>query len=121
VGSYGLCANEAAQFYFSKDASQLTRGGHISGIYHTKPKHYRSEFTSDGQLRGYLLGYFRLIAKYLRINGLITPEQEANIRPVVHLGPRAAKGFSPVKQDSILLDSLNINNGNLMPDEDGIC
>jgi len=50
---------------------------------------------------------------------LITPEQEANIRPVVHLGPRAAKGFSPVKQDSILLDSLNINNGNLMPDEDG--
>ena len=113
-------ANEAAQFYFSKDASQLTpeEAIFLASII-PKPKHYRSEFTSDGQLRGYLLGYFRLIAKYLRINGLITPEQEANIRPVVHLGPRAAKGFSPVKQDSIPLDSLNINNGNLMPDEDG--
>lgn len=103
-------ANEAAQFYFSKDASQLTPEEAIfMASIIPKPKHYRSEFTPNGQLRHYLGGYFRLIAKYLRINGLITPEEEAAIRPVVHLGPRAMRGFAPAKIDTAAVDSINSN------------
>jgi hypothetical protein len=104
-------ANEAAQFYFSKDASQLTpeEAIFLASII-PKPKHYRSEFTADGQLRGYLAGYFRLIAKYLRLNGLITPEQEDSIRPIIHLGSRARKGFGTALPDSTMLQDSIPNN-----------
>ncbi len=87
-------AREASEFYFAKQPSQLSveEAIFMASII-PKPKHFRSSFTPDMQLRESLLGYYRLLAQRLAIKGLISEEEAATINPQVILRGRATETF----------------------------
>jgi hypothetical protein len=89
-GIYG--ANEAARFYFDKDARDINVNEAIflSSII-PAPKWSLNSFDDDYHLKPSLEGYYKLLAARLRIKGLITEEEEANITPDVHLKGEARR------------------------------
>ncbi len=85
-------ANEAARFYFDKDAKNINVNEAIflASII-PSPKRALSSFTDDMQLKPSLEGYYKLLAQRLRIKGLITENEEAEVRPEVHVAGEAKK------------------------------
>jgi hypothetical protein len=89
-GVYG--ANEAARFYFDKDAKNLTVNEAIflAGII-PSPRRALNSFTDDLQLKPQFESYYKLLAQRLRIKGLITEAEEAIVRPEVNLKGEAKR------------------------------
>lgn len=104
---YGI--REASHFYFAKEPSQLTpeEAIFLASIV-PKPKHFRSQFTPEGELRPWLAGYFRTIARLLARSGVITEEQAAAMQPSVRLTGPAAQDFSTLPADSLELDDQEL-------------
>lgn len=88
-------ANEAAHYYFNKEASALNINEAIflASIV-PKPKHAVGSFTDSLQLRPDYENYYRIIANRLEKKGLISPEEAAAIRPEVELAGQARIDFS---------------------------
>lgn len=77
---YGI--REAARFYFDKCPSQLTADECIClASLIPRPKHFRSLFTEEGQLKENQDGYFRLMAGRLVAKGLISEDEASRISP----------------------------------------
>jgi len=85
---YGI--GEASFFYFNKHPSALTLGESIflASIV-PRPKFFRYSFTTDGTLKPYLKGYFRLISGIMLRRGAITPEDTVAMFESVSLLGRA--------------------------------
>lgn len=79
-------ANEAARFYFDKDAKDLTINESIflASII-PSPKRALNSFTSDYKLKPELEGYFRLLAQRFRVKGLINEAEESAIKPEINI------------------------------------
>jgi hypothetical protein len=94
-------ASEASRFYFDKIPSQLTTEEAIflASII-PKPKHFRSSFDANMQLKPWLGSYYRLIANRLSRKGLISAEEAANIQPVVQVTGTAVNNF-PLPKDTV--------------------
>ena len=56
-----------------------------------KPKHFRSSFAEGGQLKENMEGYYKLIAKRLAQQGVISEIEADSIRPDIKL--RATPGI----------------------------
>lgn len=87
---YGI--QEASAYYFKKRPSQLTTEESIflASII-PKPKHFRSSFAEGGQLKENMEGYYKLIAKRLAQQGVISEIEADSIRPDIKL--RATPGI----------------------------
>ena len=85
-------ANEAARFYFDKDAKDINANEAIflSSII-PAPKWALNSFDDNFQLKPSMEGYYKLLAQRLRIKGLISESEEAEIRPEVHVRGEARK------------------------------
>lgn len=86
-------AQEASQFYFAKDATDLNANEAIflASII-PKPKRVRWSFTDNMQLNPALGSYYRLIGERLLIKGVISEDDAAKIKPEITIsGP--AKEF----------------------------
>ncbi|MFA6746056.1 MAG: biosynthetic peptidoglycan transglycosylase, partial [Bacteroides graminisolvens] len=96
---YGIY--EAADYYFSKRPSELTTEESIflASII-PKPKHYKSSFTTEGQLKDYMKGYYHLIANRLKVKGLISELDADSIKPEITI-KGAALNHLRAKHDSI--------------------
>lgn len=100
---YGI--GEASQFYFNKRPSQLSIEECIflASII-PKPKHFRSLFTDEGQLKANQEGYFRLIATRLVKKGIISEEQAAAVTTSnVIIKGEAKSFFAPSPADDATL------------------
>jgi membrane peptidoglycan carboxypeptidase len=86
-GIYGI--NEASAFYFLKHPSELTLAESIflASIV-PRPKLFRYSFDEFGNLRGYLEGYYRLLAGIMLRRGQITQTEYDSLTPhIVLQGP----------------------------------
>lgn len=99
-------AAEASHFYFNKRPSELsTEEAIFLASIVPKPKHFRSSFDAEGNLRESLSGYYHLIADRLVKKGLITEAEAEQIRPVIQVtGP--AKDI--IARDSVSLTEQEI-------------
>jgi len=103
-------AQEASQFYFSKDASQLTLAEAIymaSIIPH--PKWFMYSFETDGHLKEFLGGFYNLMSQKMLHKEYITEADQASLVPdVVLTGP--AKDLL-LKADTLAtpIDSLKMD------------
>jgi len=83
-------AKDASRFYFGKQPSELNLA---EAIFLTSiipsPKRYRSSFDSQGNLRSWKSGYYRLISGHMLRRGLITREEYDSLYPNVTLYGRA--------------------------------
>jgi hypothetical protein len=82
-------ANEAAHFYFNKDASRLTLAEAIflASII-PRPKYFKYSFDENGQLRDYLQNFYGVISAKMLKKGQITQQDFDALRPTVDLkGP----------------------------------
>ncbi len=97
-------AAEASHYYFQKEPSQLTveEAIFLASII-PKPKHFRSSFDENMQLKPWLGSYYRLIANRLCKKGLISEEQAANIRPEIQVTGAAMNSFSLPKDTTIVV------------------
>ncbi|NVN95653.1 MAG: transglycosylase domain-containing protein [Bacteroidetes bacterium] len=96
-------ANEAAHFYFNKDASKLTLAESLflsSMIPH--PKWYRYSFDESGKLKPFLADYFSFAANRMLKKEMITQEDFDKLLPQIDV-----KG--PAKALILITDSLPIN------------
>jgi len=94
-------ASEASRFYFDKTPSQLTTEEAIfMASIIPKPKHFRSSFDANMQLKPWLGSYYRLIANRLSRKGLISAEEAANIQPAVQVTGTAVNNF-PLPKDTV--------------------
>lgn len=79
-------ANEASEFYFNKDVSQITPS---EAIYMAsiipRPKKFFYSFSDSGNLRHNMQGYYNIIAGKLLRRGIISQQEFDNIHPSVHL------------------------------------
>lgn len=101
-GVYG--ANEAAAFYFNKDASRISLNEAIF-LAHImpRPKAFMYMFDTDKHLRSYLEGYFNLLSELMFRKGVITEQEKDEVFPYVDLrGP--AKDFLR-EPDSVKIDT----------------
>jgi hypothetical protein len=100
-------ANEAARFYFNKDASRLTLAESLflsSMIPH--PKWFRYSFDEQGNLKPFLADYYSFASNRMLKKEMITQEDFDNLKPEIELkGP--AKALI-IKTDSIPADSLEL-------------
>ena len=99
-------ANEAARFYFNKDAAKLNLAESIflASII-PRPKWFKYSFDETGHLRESQEGFFRLLSEKMLNRGLISQHDFDNLIPDVELkGP--AKLLLK-RNDTILLDSLS--------------
>ncbi len=100
-------ANEAARFYFNKDASKLTLAESLflaNLIPH--PKWFRFSFDPDGNLKPHFANYFSFVSNRLLKREMITQEDFDNLKPEIELkGPAKAL---VLKTDSIPSDSLDL-------------
>jgi hypothetical protein len=105
-------ANEAAHFYFDKEAKDININEAIflASII-PSPKRALSSFTDDYQLKPTLEGYYRLLAQRFRVKGLIDEQQESLIRPEVKLGNEAKR---LIRERQPVADSSDFN---LLQDE----
>lgn len=83
-GVYG--ANEAARYYFDKQASDLNLNESIflAGIV-PSPKRALGAFTDSLTLRPYMEGYFRVLAQRFVVKGLISQQEADLVRAEVKL------------------------------------
>lgn len=83
-GVYG--ANEAARYYFDKQAAELDINESIflAGIV-PAPKRALGSFTDSLELRPYMEGYFRILAQRFVVKGLISQQEADEIKPQVTL------------------------------------
>lgn len=84
---YGI--KEASEFYFAKKPSELSLS---ESIFLTsivpRPKFFKYSFDEAGNLRGFLAGYYKLVANRLMRKEIITEEEFDNLQPnVVLYGP----------------------------------
>lgn len=107
-------AGEASKFYFNKRPSQLTveEAIFLASIV-PKPKHFRSSFDENGQLRESLTGYYHLIARRLAKKGLISEDEAERIRPVINVSGAAKDYLQPQETDST---SVVISSQPITPD-----
>lgn len=96
---YGI--QEASSFYFNKRPSQLTTEESIflASII-PKPKHFRSSFSENGQLKESMEGYYKLIAGRLAKKGLISEIEADNIRPDIQVTGEARNSLAGNKPES---------------------
>lgn len=98
-------ANEAAHFYFSKDASRLTLAEAIfMASVIPKPKWFRYSFDKNGHLNESNAGFYRLVSGKMVNKGWISPEDTVKLIPDVELKGPARLMLK--KCDSIPPDSL---------------
>ncbi|MCX6249614.1 MAG: transglycosylase domain-containing protein [Bacteroidetes bacterium] len=98
-------ANEAARFYFNKDASKLTLAESIflASII-PKPKWFRYSFDDDGHLRASNAGFYKLLSEKMLRKGQITEADFEELVPDVDLkGPAKLllKQKGPLPADSV--------------------
>ena len=102
-------ANEAAQFYFGKDVSQVTPNEAIfMASIIPRPKRFYYSFSDSGSLRSHYTGYYKLIASKLLRSGAITQEQFDGIYPHVNLSGLASMYLRQPIEDPT--DTLLIGN-----------
>ena len=96
---YGI--QEASSFYFNKRPSQLTTEESIflASII-PKPKHFRSSFADNGQLKESMEGYYKLIAGRLAKKGLISEIEADNIRPDIQVTGEARNSLAGNEPES---------------------
>jgi membrane peptidoglycan carboxypeptidase len=82
-------ANEAAHFYFNKDASRLTLAEAIfMASIIPRPKSFKYSFDESGQLRDYLQNFYGVISAKMLKKGQITQQDFDVLKPTVDLkGP----------------------------------
>ncbi len=104
-GIYG--ANEAARFYFSKDASRLTLGESIflASII-PRPKWFKYSFDENGHLRESNAAFYKLMSGKMLNKGWITAGDAEKLIPGVEL--RGPAKLMLKKPDSIPSDSIDI-------------
>ncbi|WP_125039678.1 biosynthetic peptidoglycan transglycosylase [Bacteroides faecalis] len=96
---YGI--QEASSFYFNKRPSQLTieESIFLASII-PKPKHFRSSFANNGQLKESMEGYYKLIAERLTKKGLISEIEADNIRPEIQVTGEARNSLAGNEPES---------------------
>lgn len=96
---YGI--REASAYYFNKRPSQLTTEESIflASII-PKPKHFRSSFAENGQLKENMEGYYKLIAGRLVQKGLISEIEADTIRPDIQVTGDALNSLVGVTPES---------------------
>ena len=96
---YGI--QEASAYYFKKRPSQLTTEESIflASII-PKPKHFRSSFAEGGQLKENMEGYYKLIAKRLAQQGVISEIEADSIRPDIQVTGDARNSLAGEKPKS---------------------
>ncbi len=96
---YGI--QEASSFYFNKRPSQLTieESIFLASII-PKPKHFRSSFAANGQLKESMEGYYKLIAGRLAKKGLISEIEADNIRPDIQVTGEARNSLAGNEPES---------------------
>ena len=111
-GVYG--ANEAARFYFDKEASDINVNEAIflSEII-PAPKWSLNSITDDLQLKPSHEGYFSLLAQRLRIKGLISETEEAAVTPEVNIRGEAKRLIQNRQQQkelqTVVSDTTDLN------------
>jgi membrane peptidoglycan carboxypeptidase len=82
-------ANEAARFYFSKDASKLTLAEAVfMASVIPRPKWFKYSFDETGHLRESNAGFYKLVAEKMLNKGWITNLDAEKLIPDVELkGP----------------------------------
>jgi membrane peptidoglycan carboxypeptidase len=100
---YGV--NEAARFYFNKDAAKLNLAESIflASII-PRPKWFKYSFSETGHLRDSQEGYFKLLSEKMLNRGLISQHDFDKLIPDVELkGPakQLLKKTGPIPADSI--------------------
>ena len=96
---YGI--QEASAYYFKKRPSQLTTEESIflASII-PKPKHFRSSFAEGGQLKENMEGYYKLIAKRLAQQGVISEIEADSIHPDIQVTGDARNSLAGEKPES---------------------
>jgi membrane peptidoglycan carboxypeptidase len=98
-------ANEAARFYFNKDAAKLNLAEsiYLASII-PRPKWFRYSFNETGHLRESQAGFYRLLSEKMLNKSLITQKEYDKLVPDVELkGPAKLmlKKADPIPADSI--------------------
>lgn len=103
-------AEEAAQFYFNKHASQITADEAIFlAAIVPSPKKFMYRFDETHQLRPSMDFYYRLIGGKMQARGFITNEQyEALSRENVKVTGPAVNWLPKLKIESSVADSLSV-------------
>ena len=98
-------ANEAARFYFNKDASKLTLAESIflASII-PQPKWFKYSFDENGHLRESMSGFYKLLSEKMLKKGQITQEDFDKLVPTIEL--RGPARLLLKKNDTIPADSL---------------
>jgi hypothetical protein len=101
-GIYGI--KEASLFYFDKLPSQLNLSESIflASIV-PSPKAFKYSFDKEGNLRGYLEGYFKLVASRLLRKSIITEAEYEGLETNVVLRGRAKKLVVPADSSAIFI------------------
>ena len=118
-------AQEAARYYFNKNADALTLNEAIfMASIIPRPKHVFNSFTEEGHLKPYYDEYFRLIAKRLAAKGLIGETEAENIKAEISFTGPAKTGLTQWldRKESQIVPEKNsdeeILSGEEMPDEE---
>lgn len=103
-------ANEAAHFYFDKEASELDLNESIflASII-PSPKRALNAFDENMQLKPHFEGTYRILGERLVAKGLISEEQAANLRPEVTIRGTARDLLIERSQQTNVNDSLMTN------------
>lgn len=89
-GIYG--ANEAARFYFGKDASRLTLAESIfMASIIPRPKWYLYDFDESGKLKASQAGLYKLVSEKMLRKGWITQQDFDQLKPEVELREQARR------------------------------
>ena len=97
-------ANEAARFYFNKDAAHLTLSESLflaSLIPH--PKWFRYSFDEKGNLKPFLSNYFSFASNRLLRKEMINQQDFDNLRP--NVDPKGPARFLIIKTDSVPVET----------------
>jgi hypothetical protein len=97
--------NEAARFYFNKDASKLNLAESIflASII-PRPKWFKYNFNENGHLREFLAGYYSLLSEKMLDRGLISQQDYDHLIPDVEIKGPARLLIN--KNDTLPVDSL---------------
>jgi len=82
LGPHVYGANEAAHFYFNKDASKLTLQDRSSCFHHSQAKWFMYSFDETGHLRQSDKDFFRLLSGKMLNKGQITRRNLINWFPM---------------------------------------
>lgn len=109
-------AEEASQYYFSKDVSQLSLSEaiYLASII-PRPKYFKYSFDEFGHLKGYLQGYYKLMSDKMLRREMITQEDYDNMVPDVELTGPAKDLLAQPDSLAPATDSLQMDM-NYLPD-----